>query len=159
MRLRRMELDFVSGKPIKAHGVFGGTIPRRELINFCFHLEQLTRAGVPIMEGLTDLRDSVENPRFREIVASLIEAIEGGQTLSEAMAEHHKVFNQVFVSLIQAGESTGRLPDVLASIEESLKWEDELASQTKKVIMYPAFVGTVVLELLAQMLMSLRRLG
>jgi type IV pilus assembly protein PilC len=145
MRLKRMELDFVSGEPVKASALFGGKVPRREIINFCFHLEQLTRAGVPILEGLADLRDSLENPRFREVVASLIEAIEGGQTLSEAMAAHGRVFNRVFVSLVKAGETTGRLPEVLASLVDSLKWEDELASHTKKIIMYPAFVGSVVL--------------
>ncbi|HEY5762249.1 MAG TPA: type II secretion system F family protein [Rhodocyclaceae bacterium] len=145
MRLKRMELDFVSGKPIKTHGLLGGKIPRRELINFCFHLEQLTRAGVPILEGLADLRDSIENPRFREVVASLIESIEGGATLSQAMGSHRKVFDKVFVSLVRAGEATGRLSEVLRSVVESLKWEDELASQTKKVVMYPAFVGTVVI--------------
>jgi type IV pilus assembly protein PilC len=145
MRLKRMDLDFVSGKPIKTHGLLGGKVPRTELINFCFHLEQLSSAGVPILEGLADLRDSIENPRFREVVASLIESIEGGATLSQAMAGHQRVFTKVFVSLIRAGEATGRLPEVLSSLVESLKWEDELAAQTKKVIMYPAFVGTVVL--------------
>ena len=144
MRLKRMDLDFVSADPIKNDSVFGGSVPRREIINFCFHLEQLVRAGVPILEGLTDLRDSIENPRFREIVASLIEGVEGGLTLSEAMEPHRKVFNRVFVSLVKAGESTGRLPDVLGSLVDSLKWEDELASHTKKIIMYPAFVGSIV---------------
>jgi hypothetical protein len=114
------------------------------IIHFCFHLQQLVRAGVPILEGLTDLRDSLEHPRFREVVASLIESIEGGQTLSQAMDSHRRVFNQVFVSLIRAGETTGRLPEVLQSLNESLKWEDELASQTKKMVAYPAFVGTIV---------------
>ena len=144
MRLKRMELDFVSGEPIASAPLFGGKVPRQEIINFCFHLEQLTRSGVPILECLADLRDSIEQPRFREVVASLIESVEGGQTLSEAMEQHRKVFNRVFVSLIRAGEATGRLPEVLASLVDSLKWEDELASQTKKVLMYPAFVGTIV---------------
>lgn len=145
MRLRRMDLDFISGELIANAPFFGGKVPRQEIINFCFHLEQLTRSGVPILECLADLRDSIEHPRFREIVASLIENVEGGQTLSEAMDPHRKVFNRVFVSLVRAGESTGRLPEVLASLVESLKWEDELASQTKKVVMYPAFVGTIVI--------------
>ena len=145
MRLKRMELDFISGDLVKSAAVFGGKVPRREIINFCFHLEQLTRAGVPILEGLADLRDSLEELRFREVIASLIEAIEGGQTLSESMDGHPRVFNRVFVSLIRAGESTGRLPDVLASLVDSLKWEDELASHTKKIIMYPAFVGSIVM--------------
>ena len=145
MRLKRMELDFISGDPISSAPLFGGKVPRSEIINFCFHLEQLSRSGVPILESLADLRDSIDNPRFREVVASLIESIEGGQTLSEAMTQHRKIFSQVFVSLVRAGESTGRLPEVLASLVDSLKWEDELASQTKKVLMYPAFVGSIVL--------------
>jgi type IV pilus assembly protein PilC len=147
MRLRRMELDLVSGKPISNQSLFGGSgVPRREIIHFCFHLELLVRAGVPILEGLSDLRDTLEHPRFREVVASMIESIEGGQKLSQAMEEQSKIFNKVFVSLIRAGEDTGRLPEVLQNLTESLKWEDELASQTKKLIMYPAFVGTIVLS-------------
>jgi len=147
MRLKRMDLDLVTGRPIDQHTLFGSRrIPRPELINFCFHLDQLARAGVPILEGLADLRDSIENPRFREVIAGLIESIEGGQTLSQAMAGHPAVFSKVFVSLIRSGEATGQLPEVLSSLNESLKWEDELASHTKKLLMYPAFVGTIVLS-------------
>lgn len=147
MRLKRMDLDLVTGRPIEHHGMFGSRkIPRPELINFCFHLDQLARAGVPILEGLADLRDSIENPRFREVIAGLIEGIEGGQTLSQAMADHPTIFSKVFVSLIRAGEASGELAEVLSSLSESLKWEDELASHTKKLLMYPAFVGTIVLS-------------
>ena len=147
MRLRRMELDLINGDPVSNRSLFSGSdVPRREIIHFCFHLELLVRAGVPILEGLSDLRDTLEHPRFREVVAGLVESIEGGQKLSQAMEGHSKVFNKVFISLIRAGEDTGRLPEVLQNLTESLKWEDELASQTKKLIMYPAFVGTVVLS-------------
>ena len=147
MRLKRMELDLISGEPVSNRTLFGGSnIPRREIIHFCFHLEMLERAGVPILAGLSDLRDTLESPRFREVVASLIEAIEGGQPLSKAMEAHPRVFSKVFISLIRAGEATGRLSDVLKGLSESLKWEDELASQTKKLMMYPAFVGTIVLS-------------
>ena len=147
MRLRRMELDLISGEPISNRSLLASTgVPRREIIHFCFHLELLVRAKVPIIEGLSDLRDTLENPRFREVVANLVESIEGGLTLSQAMQGQTKIFSKVFVSLIRAGETTGRLPEVLQSLTESLKWEDELSSQTKKLIMYPAFVGTIVLS-------------
>jgi len=146
MRLKRMDLDLVTGTPLAQRTLFGGRkIPRPELINFCFHLEQLSRAGVPLLEGLTDLRDSIEHPRFREVIAGLIESIEGGQTMSQAMSAHPDVFSQVFVNLIRAGEGSGQLPEVLLSLTESLKWEDELASHTKKLLMYPAFVASIVL--------------
>jgi type IV pilus assembly protein PilC len=145
LRLRRMELDLVSGQPVSQHSLFsGGRVPRREIINFCFHLEQLLEANVPLLEGLIDLRDSLEHPRFREVVASLVEAIEGGQTLSQALETQRPVFDRVFVSLIRAGEASGRLPDILRNLIDSLKWEDELAAQTKKALIYPAVVAVVV---------------
>jgi type IV pilus assembly protein PilC len=146
MRLKRMELDFINGNPVQQRTLFGGErVSRRELINFCFHLEQLARAGVPILEGLTDLRDSLDNPRFREVIAGMIESIDGGKTLSQAMDEHTKVFDEVFISLVRAGEGSGNLPDVLKNLVDTLKWQDELSAHTKKLLTYPAFLGAVVL--------------
>jgi type IV pilus assembly protein PilC len=146
LRLQRMGLDLIVGGPASRRAsIFKGAIGRPELINFCFHLEQLTSAGVAILESLTDLRDSVENPRFREVISGLIESIQGGQNLSGAMADYKDVFPKVFASLIRAGEETGRMSQVLKSLAENLKWEDELIAQTKKLLMYPAFVGSIVL--------------
>ncbi|HYD57641.1 MAG TPA: type II secretion system F family protein [Burkholderiales bacterium] len=146
-RLARMGLDLVSGAPSaqRARLIGGSKVSRQDLINFCFHLEQLASAGVPVIEGLVDLRESMENPRFREVASGLIESIEGGRSLSQALAEFPEVFSKVFVSLVRAGEQTGKLSEVLKSLTESLKWEDELAAQTKKLMMYPAFVGGIVL--------------
>jgi type IV pilus assembly protein PilC len=145
LRLKRMGLDLVVGGPTKRALGFGRGVKRPELINFCFHLEQLSSSGVPLVEGLTDLRDSVENPRFREVISGLIEGIQGGQNLSGALSNHPEVFSSVFRALVKAGEDTGRLPDVLRSLVENLKWEDELRAQTTKLVMYPLFVGVVVL--------------
>ena len=146
LRLQRMGLDLIIGGPARRRtSMFKGAIGRPDLINFCFHLEQLTSAGVPILESLADLRDSLENPRFREVISGLIESIQGGQNLSASMADYTDVFPPVFASLIRAGEDTGRLSQVLKSLAENLKWEDELIAQTKKLMMYPAFVGSIVL--------------
>jgi type IV pilus assembly protein PilC len=147
MRLKRMGLDLISGGPTRQGGSLmrKGAIKREDLINFCFHMENLLKAGVPLVESLTDLRDSTENPRFREVISGVIESIQGGSALSAALADYPDVFSPVFAALIKAGESTGRMPAVLLSLTDTLKWEDELASQTKKIIMYPAFVGSTVL--------------
>ena len=167
-RLSRMELDLVSGAPSRQTSrLLGARIKRQDLINFCFHLEQLASAGVPVMEGLRDLRDSVESARFREVVSGLIESIDGGKSLSQALGEFPEVFSKVFVSLVRTGERTGKLADVLKSLTESLKWEDELAAQTKKLMMYPAFVGSIVLlvtfflmvYLVPQMMGFIRNMG
>src|SRR4051812_7129244 len=147
MRLKRMGLDLVRGAPTKPGGSLlrGGGIKRADLINFCFHLEQLSTSGVPLVDALMDLRDSTENLRFREVISGVVERIQGGGSLSQAMTAYAEGFSPVFSSLIRAGETTGRLPEVLKSLADSLKWEDELAAQTKKLIMYPAFVGAIVL--------------
>lgn len=145
MRLKHMGLDFIKGNPVEHGHLFGNPVCLREVINFCFHLEQLTRSGVPIIMGLADLRDSLTHTRFREVIASLIEGVEGGKTLSQAMGEHPRIFDDVFISLVSAGEETGKLPDVLKSLVDSLKWQDEMAAHTKKLILYPAFLAMVVL--------------
>ncbi|MCG9078819.1 type II secretion system F family protein [Laribacter hongkongensis] len=121
------------------------TLPRQERIHFCFYLDQTLRAGVPLLEGLADLRDSASSPLFREILAMLVLDIEGGKRLSEALAEHPSVFDSVFVNLVATGETTGALPDVLARLADQLKWQDELIAQTRKILLYPAFVGTMLL--------------
>lgn len=145
-RLLRMGLDLVTCKiRNQARPMLGVRKVRRvDLINFCFHMEQLIQAGVPLLEGLSDLRDSMEHPRFREVIANLIDEVEGGKTLSAAMAEHPVVFDTLFVNLIKAGEVTGQLGEVFSSLTKTIKWQDELASTTKKILLFPAFVGTVV---------------
>lgn len=145
-RLKRGGLDLVDAK-IESNGGAGQRrkIKRAELITFFFNLEQLTRAGVPLLECLGDLRDTMSEERFREVIANLVESIENGKKLSQAMAQHPDAFDKIFVSLTYAGEESGRLPEVFAHITESLKWQDEMASHTKTILMYPAFVGTIVL--------------
>ncbi len=147
LRLKRMDLDLIDFKEQAAKSISLGRVKvsRKDLINFCFHMEQMTAAGVSILEGLSDLRDGAENLRFRGVMADLIENIEGGSQLSEAMERYPMIFNRTFTSLITAGEKTGRISEVFQSLGDSIKWQDELAAQTKKIIMYPLFVGTVVM--------------
>ncbi|NNE38030.1 MAG: type II secretion system F family protein [Gammaproteobacteria bacterium] len=150
MRLKKMGLDLVNCKEIssKNQSASGRGVKRRDLILFCFHLEQTTRAGVPMLESLEDLRDSTDNPGLKEVISAMSESIGGGKTLSQTMMDFPGVFSNVFASLVKAGEQSGEINEVFKRLGESLKWEDELASQTKKLIMYPAFVGTVVVLVL-----------
>ena len=150
VRLSRLGLDLLNYKEIKSKNknVTGRGIKRTDLITFCFHLEHLIRAGVPIIEGLSDLRDTMDNKRLREVTAAMIESIEGGKNLSGAMADFPYVFNKVFVSLIRAGEESGQLGLVLEKIIENLKWQDEQAAHTKKLLMYPSLVLIVVLAVM-----------
>lgn len=148
LRLKRSGLDLIDAKlDTRRQGAGRRKIKRTDLITFFFNLEQLTRAGVPLLESLADLRDSMNDPHFREIIANLVESIEGGKILSQSMAQHPDAFDKIFISLTFAGEESGRLPEVFQHITESLKWQDEMASHTKTILMYPAFVGTIVVAI------------
>ena len=154
LRLRRMGLDLVTLRQMdsRASSFARGAASRRDLITFCFHLEQISRAGIPILDGVRDLRDSMDNPRFRDILTALLEDMEGGRLMSQALAAHPAVFDTVIVNLVKAGEQTGLMREVFENLGSSLKRQDELAAQTKRLLIYPAIVlsmvGIIILLLL-----------
>jgi type IV pilus assembly protein PilC len=145
-RLKRSGLDLIAAK-VQAHASLRNTIKRADLITFFFNMEQLTGAGVPLLDCLTDLRDSMDETRLRGIIGNLIESIESGKTLALAMQQHPLAFDTVFVSLIHAGEQSGRLTEVFAHLTESLKWQDEMSAHTRSILLYPTFVGAIVLTI------------
>ena len=129
---------------IKSKGASSAGLNRTDLINFMFHMQMLLRAGVPIVESLQDLSESADSPALKRVSASLLDRIQGGSTFADAMAAEPGVFSEVTVQLIRSGEITGQLPDVLNDLVKSLKWQAELAAQTKKLLMYPAFVTVTI---------------
>ncbi|HSN20093.1 MAG TPA: type II secretion system F family protein [Usitatibacter sp.] len=149
LRLKRLGLDLVTFDSVKRSTARRTRhVSRTELIAFCFHLSQLLKAGVNIIEALTDLRDTVDNPGFRQVIASLLEDIEGGLKLSEAMANHPYCFDTVFVALVRAGEQSGQLTEVLDQLSENLKWQDEIAAQARRALVYPTIVLVVIVAVI-----------
>lgn len=146
IRLSRMGLDLITFRTAaKSTSLFNRKrVSNQDLIMFCFQLEQLNSAGVPLLDCLNDLRESSSNLYFQKILGAVSSEVEGGKMLSEALAQHPAVFSEVFVSLIAAGEHTGQLPVVLNNLFNTIRWQDELMSQTKKLLAYPAFVAVVV---------------
>jgi type IV pilus assembly protein PilC len=146
IRLERMGLDLITYRSVaKSTSLLSGNkVSNQDLVMFCFQMEQLSSAGVPLLECLNDLRESSNNLYFQKVLGAISAEIEGGKMLSEALAEHPHVFSEVFVSLISAGEQTGQLPVVFNNLFNTIRWQDELMSQTKKLLAYPAFVAVVV---------------
>ena len=131
------------------------TISRRELINFTFHVEQLTKSGVPLLDSLKDIRDSIEYSNFTDVLQTIIDDIEGGKTFSLALAEHPNIFDKVYVTLVRVGEETGNLSDVLRDLADTIMWQDELASHTRKIMIYPAIVTAVVVGVVSFLMIYL----
>ena len=145
-RLGRMQLELLQAKPVRTASLFlRKRLESKELINIFIHLQTLSEAGVPLFESLLDLRDSADTVSVRRFISDLVDRIESGASLSEALAQSPAGVDKVTVSLIHTGEATGKLPEVLAELVESLKWSDEIAAQTKQLLIYPVFAATVVL--------------
>ncbi|MDH3441421.1 MAG: type II secretion system F family protein, partial [Gammaproteobacteria bacterium] len=81
-RLRQSDAELLRCKARTSRRVdWRRKVTRHDLIGFCFHMEQVSRAGLPMLEALTDLRDSITHPGFREVLSSLIVSVEGGKKL------------------------------------------------------------------------------
>lgn len=152
-----MGLDLVTCKTVTSRTLrlYRKNINRRDLIDFCFQLEQLLTAGVVLLTGLEDLRNSSENPRFREIISALIDRINDGKTFSSALEEFPRIFNPVFVNLVRVGEQSGELPAILRNIGENMRWDDEIAARASKALMYPSFVALIVSSVVAFLMIYL----
>ena len=156
-RLSGMGMDLINFKE-KSSSLFDFKkrgIPRKELINFTFQMQQLTKSGVSILDGLGDLRDSVPNGRMREVLSGLSDEIKGGKTFSGALSEFPEIFDTVYIALIKVGEETGRISEVLYDMAETLKWHDELIAHTKKIMIYPAIVTVVITAVVSYLMIFL----
>jgi len=130
-------------------------IHRKELINFTFQMQQLTKSGVSILEGLSDLQESVPEGRMKEVLMGLSDEIKGGKTFSGALSEFPEIFDSVYITLVKVGEESGRLSEVLHDMAETLKWHDELIAHTQKIMIYPAIVTFVIVGVVTYLMINL----
>lgn len=157
LRLARMGLDLVRARVMARPSFFWSRqrVTRRDLIIFCFQLEQLINAGVPLLDALVDLRDSTHTPYFQRVLGGLVADVEGGKMLSQALTAYPQIFDGVFVNLVAAGEKTGELPKVFSHLSQSIKWQDELMTQTRQLMLYPLVLLAMVTVALVVLLVYL----
>lgn len=154
-RLRGFGLELVDSRVLKPRKKLGGGggVKTKDLIVLCLHLEQLDRAGVPLLDALADVRDASEAPKLKDIMTDVYESVKNGDVLSDAFAKHPRVFGTVFVGLIRAGEKTGKLYDSFFHLAEHLKWVAEMRRKVKKALGYPITLGIVVLGVLTVLML------
>lgn len=147
-KLETRGLDLINLKikhpPTYRRFISAQTIKRKDIIHLTIQLEQLLSAGVPLIEVLAELKSSLDNPRIQEIMLSVYQAVEAGESFSKALEAYKNHFGEVYLALIQAGESTGNLPVMLSDLVAMLQWEDELVSKSKKVMIYPIILALVI---------------
>ncbi len=156
LRLRRTGLALIRARPAAARGLFPRRhANRRDLISFCFHMQQIARTNAPLLDGLKDLVDSTENSRFRDLLTLVADDLEGGKLLSEALAAHPDVFDRVFVALVRAAEKSDQMETVFARLESSLKQQDELQAEFTRLLIYPSLATVAVFAAAAVLLFYL----
>lgn len=115
-----------------------GRVSRRDLILFTSHLQTLFSAGIPLTPGLREFAEEAPSKAIGAVAASILERVEGGTMLSDAMAQFPNVFPELYVALVRAGEASGHLDAVFADIVTHLEWQQGILSQVRQASIYPA---------------------
>lgn len=124
----------------------------RDLIQVFLHLDQMEGAAVPILDSLSDIRDTTENTALRDAVSEIYRDVSEGSKLSEAMAKHPKIFHNLYVSLVAAGEETGKMSQSYRQLIKYLKWVDAMQQRVRKATRYPIILCVVVLAAVSIMM-------
>ncbi len=111
-----------------------------DLVLFTKQLVTLLKAGVPLLSALEALYEQTEHPTLKEVISELYRDVEGGQSLSDAMAKHPKVFPALYVSSIRAGEASGAMEQVLSRMATLLEHDKETRAKLKSAMRYPIIV-------------------
>lgn len=111
-------------------------------------------AGVPLLDALGDIRDTTDNGRLRDLMSDVQRDVSDGSSLSEALEKHPKLFSNIYISLIRAGEETGDLTSSYRQLVKYLKWVDGINAKITKATRYPIIVTLVVLATITFMMMA-----
>ena len=153
-RLKEVGLDLIKYREQRSKGGRGSRIKIKDMIILCLHLEQLSRAGVAIHEALADVRDSTESAKLRDMMTDILEKVKTGSSLSEAFASYPRVFDEVFVGLIAAGEKNGNLTESFVNIANHMKWTNDLRRKVKKATIYPIVLLLVMSAVIAILMVA-----
>src|SRR3990167_964891 len=112
----------------------------KDLVVFTRQLSTLIDADMPLAEGLRTLAKQTEKPSFKKVIGDVSEAVEGGSSLSGAMAAHPKIFGPFYVKLVQTGEISGKLHETLLYLADYLERSQAINSKIRGALTYPAFI-------------------
>ncbi|MCA9391853.1 type II secretion system F family protein [candidate division WWE3 bacterium] len=123
----------------------------REIIMFTRQLGTMIGAGLPINQALRILGNQTENAYFSEVISDVIQQIDGGASFHDSLAAHDKVFGNLYLSLVKAGESSGNLEEVLLRISATMESEENFKGKVKGAMIYPLVIAVVMIGVLAIM--------
>ncbi len=156
--LQRRNLIIISINPVDRMSFLNRSISAfekvkaRDIVFLSRQLSTLFEAQVPVLDSFKLLSDEAENPALRKKLARIVEDIQGGIPMSQAMAKHPDVFSKFYINMVRSGEESGRLEEVFLELADHLERSYELTSKARNALVYPAFVITVFIVVIILMI-------
>jgi type IV pilus assembly protein PilC len=130
--------------PKRIGGIFGGRIKRREVYAFCEELSLLLECGMPMIKALRSLQTRWDNPVFARLIGQVGDSVENGRMLSQALEEHDGHFSSSLISMLRAGEKSGKLGQMLARVAEHGENVSAFKEKLISMMIYPALIFIAV---------------
>jgi len=156
--LQRYDLAVIFLEPVAAVPFYGRSlrifrrIKTKDIVIFYRQMAILFEANIPLLEAIGSVAAQIKNPYFKEILFEVETDIRGGESFSRALVKHKKIFSSFYINVIQSGEVTGKLSDVLSYLADHAEKEYILNSKVKGALIYPAFILSVFAIVLVLML-------
>jgi len=132
---------------------FGTSVKTKDVTIFARQFATMINAGLSLTKCLSILTDQAENKEMRDIIAQLNRDVEAGQSLSEAMMKHPKIFPPLFYNMVKAGETGGVLDEVLLRVADLMEQDAQLKGRVKSAMMYPMVVSILVVVVVIAMML------
>lgn len=130
-------------------------ITTKDKIVFTRQLSTLIGAGLPLSQALSTVVDQTNNPKMKSVSQDILVSVEAGKSLGEAFTKHPDVFSQVYISLVEAGETSGTLDKALKRIADQQEKDAEMMGKIKGAMLYPAIVMVVIIGVMIFMLYTI----
>ena len=149
---RRLRVIKVSKKPMEISLTIGTGISAQDIARFTRQFSAMNSAGLPLLQCLDILKEQAENPNMTRVLKQISAKIQGGSGLAESLAMHPKVFPELYVHMIAAGEAGGILDSILLRLAEYQEAAERLKRKIKSAMMYPIIVMIVAVVVVAVLL-------
>ena len=140
-------------KEVDLGAIFGG-VKKTDIANFTRQLSTLLKSGIALAESLAVLVEQTDNVRFKAPLGEVRTMVNEGSSLADAMGKHPKIFDELYVSMVRAGEVAGNLDEVLTRLADFLDSSQKLKSKVSSAMMYPIIMGVIGTGILAVLMIA-----
>ena len=142
-------------KPKRNFSLFAGRkkkVPVKELVLFTKKLETMMRAGLPILDTIKLITDQIDHKEMRRVIEEIQIDVESGTPLSESFAKHPHVFDSIYINLLKAGETSGKLDVFLSKLVQGIEKSQKIRSRIKGALVYPTILLIVAIAVISIMM-------